>query len=344
MVPAILTGAMTGDTMHVRLARLTRGGIEESTHWGSIVVADTRGKIVYQAGDPTYITFTRSTLKPFQAVPFLLSVADSYPVTEPEIAIICASHNAENHHLQLVRKLLDRFSLSEDQLACGGHYPLFLDTTFAFNEAPLSPKAIHNNCSGKHAAMLAACVIRGYDTKGYLEVDHPLQQEIIRTVCAICDLPQTSPTIGIDGCSAPNLAVPLATLATAYARLGDPSSIPAFQAPLTRARDAMLRCPFEVSGSKRSDLDLTLVSRNTILSKIGAEGVQTFSIPHLGLGGAIKIADGSSRARLAITISVLQKLNALAGCTTDELEPLLGRVLYNSAGLAVGTMEVSLPP
>src|SRR5262245_37181713 len=207
---------MTHATVLVR----RRGALVEGERFGHIAVVDSGGRLVGALGDPGHRTYFRSAAKPFQAMAMVLSGApERFGFGPRELALACASHGGEEAHVETARGMLAKIGLSEDALECGVHEPLSERAAAALRAAGVKATAIHNNCSGKHAGMLAACRARGWPTAGYHRPDHPLQREILEHVSAFTGLRAAEIAIGIDGCSVPCFGVPLERMALAYARL-----------------------------------------------------------------------------------------------------------------------------
>ena len=325
---------------HVPLAVATRGGGVESIHWGSVAVVDRAGRVLHAAGEPGAVVFTRSALKPLQALPF---VRDGGPARfgyeRAQVALLCASHSGEARHVEAVRDMLARAGNRAEDLQCGTHAPGHYEVSGVVPPPPpYSPLA--HNCSGKHAGMLACCALHGWRTGDYLDPGHPLQREIRAAVATFSGVAEGDLASGIDGCSAPNYALPLAALARAYARLAVADARdPDFGAAPALLREAMVACPEMVSGAGRSDALLMTAGRGDWVAKIGAEGVQAIGIASLGLGIAIKVADGARRALLPVAIAVLDRLGLVDAARRDALAPLARPDVVNYRGIITGTIE-----
>lgn len=320
---------------------MTRGDTVESVHHGSLAIVDVDGRILFAAGDPERMTFTRSTLKPFQALPFVAAGGiERFGFTGAETALLCASHSGEPRHVEAAASILARAGNSADDLRCGTHAPGFYDVR---GEVPPPPpySPLAHNCSGKHAGMLAHCVACGYAKAGYLEPLHPLQREIRRAVTAMTGVGEADMPAGIDGCSLPNYAVPLGRLALAYARFaaGDDAG-PYGNAPATLAR-AMTAHPEMVSGEGRSDLVLARAGRGDWVPKIGAEAVQAIGMRSRGVGIAIKLDDGARRALLPVTIAALEQAGLLDGEAREALAPHAEPELRNYRGQVTGRLQAT---
>lgn len=324
---------------HVPLSEVTRGGVVESVHCGAVAVVDRHGRVLQAAGDPYALTFTRSTLKPLQALPFTAGGGvERFGYSPPQVALMCASHSGEPRHVEAVADMLARAGCSSADLQCGTHAPGFYD---ARGEVPPPPpySTLQHNCSGKHSAMLAFCVQFGHSKGDYLAYDHPLQQAIRVAVASFTGVAEERLVAGIDGCSAPNYAVPLASLATAFARLASADVDADYaMAPRTLA-NAMVAHPEMVSGAHRSDLALMQAGRGDWVAKIGAEGVQAVGIRSHGLGIAIKVADGQKRGLYPAVVAVLDALQLLDAAARDVLAPWAKRPVRNYRGMETGDVR-----
>jgi L-asparaginase II len=321
---------------HAPLAVATRGLAIESVHYGSVAVVDLGGRILFAAGDPEALTFTRSALKPLQALPFVAGGGiERFGFSTPQVALLCASHSGEPRHVESVADMLAKSSSTAADLQCGTHAPGYYEAAGRVPPPPpYSPLA--HNCSGKHAGMLAYCVLCGHSKADYLDYDHPLQQAIRPAVAAFSGVPEAALVPGVDGCSAPNYALPLARLALAFARLSAPEPHPVYgRAPQILA-GAMIAHPEMVSGAHRSDLALAEAGRGDWVTKIGAEGVQAIGIRSQGLGIAIKVADGQKRGLYPTIVAVLDQLGLLDSRAREQLSPWGHPKLTNYRGTQTG--------
>ncbi len=327
---------------HIPITVAYRGGHPENVHHGSVAVVDVHGRLLASAGDVKSPLFTRSCLKPFQAMPLIALAADRYGLDDADIALLCASHSGEPMHVERVASLLARVGADEADLACGSHIPFF----FGANGRTPDPEArftsLHHNCSGKHSGMLMLAHALGAPLADYLGVDHPVQQQIAQSVSYFSGVPVGKLIRGTDGCSAPNYAVPLQALAHAFARLtrAEPDAIHG-DAPNRVAR-AMSRHPELVSGQGRNDLTLMRAGRGDWVSKVGADGVQVLASFSRGVAIAAKCSDGLLPPLMVAFVSALDQLGWLDGDSRAALASLIPPPLKNAAGIEVGEMRAVL--
>jgi len=324
---------------HVPLAAVTRGDGIDSVHRGSIAVVDGNGHLLFAVGDPHVPTMTRSTLKPFQALPFVAAGGvERFGYSAAQVALLCASHSGEPRHVEAVAGMLAQAGNTEGDLQCGAHAPGHYE---AHGQLPPPPpySPLAHNCSGKHSGMLAYCVLCGLPKQDYLAFDHPLQQAIREAVAHYFEMTQADLVAGVDGCSAPNYAVPLSRLAFGFAKLAAGHDDDRYgRAPRVLA-DAMMRHPEMVAGEARSDLALMRLGRGDWLSKIGAEGVQGIGIRSAGIGIAIKIADGGKRALRPVIAAVIEQLGLAGGQDAGNLAEWRAPAIRNYRGSVTGAIR-----
>lgn len=316
------------------IAEVTRGGIVESRHRGAYCVVDQNGHVVVAEGAIAAAIFPRSSIKAFQCLPVLESgAADRFGFNEEELALACASHRGEPDHVRAARSMLEKAGNSESDYECGAHWPNGEQAHHALVREGRECLQVHNNCSGKHAGMLALARQLGVDAKGYVRRDHPVQREIAKTIGAMCDCDLDLAACGIDGCSVPTWAIPLRSLALGFARLCAPEH-KAGQRIIAAVRNH----PFMVSGTGGFDTEL-MQSLPRVFVKGGAEGVQCGCIPHAGLGIAIKCDDGAGRAADVAMATVLMSLDAWTAAEREALKRFHRRNLYNRRHLTTGAIE-----
>jgi L-asparaginase II len=319
------------------LIELTRGGTLECLHFGAVAVVNTRGQVVAQAGNPHWLTFSRSTLKALQALPFLQADGPrQFGFSQAQVALLCASHNGEEQHVAVAQGMLDKAGLTYQALRCGCHVPGLFTLLDTAPPPGLVYDERHNNCSGKHAGFLAYCVQHGLPLDDYTEPAHPLQQAIRRDVARAVGMDAHDLRMGIDGCSAPNYALPLSRLAYGYARLASGSQDAEFGESFCALSDAMTAHPELVSGTGRNDLAFMQAGRGDWVSKVGADGVQVVGSKSRGEALAIKIIDANKPALFAASVEVLDQLGWLDDAQRAVLEPWRARSIRNARGLPVG--------
>ena len=320
---------------------VTRGTMVESRHRASFAVTDSSGRVVLQAGDIERPVYARSAIKPLQALALVESgAADAFDLADAELALACASHNAELRHVDSVAAWLTRIGCGPDDLECGPQLPLRPDDLRALIAGGGQGTPIHNNCSGKHAGFLSVARHLDQPTQGYIRYEHPVQQRVLGILEAMTGLDLGAAPRGIDGCGIPVIGIPLGNLALAMARLGDPDDQPdARQAACARIRRAMAAEPFMVAGSGRFCTRVMEVTGERAAIKTGAEGVYCATLPDLGLGVALKVDDGAGRASEVLMGHLLCRLKVLspaeAAALKDDLEP----PILNRAGLEVGRIR-----
>jgi L-asparaginase II len=325
-----------------------RAGRPESLHRGFGAVADARGLLRARFGDPETPVYWRSAAKPFQAMPFMEAGGESrFGLSLPEIALACASHDGEPIHVETARAMLAKGGFSEADLRCGAHPPYDDASAADLIARGEKPTPLHNNCSGKHAAMLLACKLFGFDPATYDSPDHPLQRKILGKIAFYADYPESSIEIGVDGCSLPVFRLPISRLATAYARLLSPGEIPGEAEPARAARrrivEAMTGCPVFVSGSRQFTSRFIEAGGGRWIGKEGAEGVYAIGLADGGgTGIAYKIEDGSGRARYAVGLDILRKICGEAG-SNGALAEYARPQLRNARGLEVGEIVAEVP-
>lgn len=324
------------------LVEVTRGGLVESVHRGRIAVVNAVGRLVAAWGDPDRRLYARSAIKPLQAIPLVESGSlDAYGLGDEELALACASHNGEPVHAGMVAGWLARLGLAENDLECGAHPPLDPEAAAALIRRGQPAGALHNNCSGKHAGMLTVACHGNMATTGYVASSHPVQQRVEAVLAEMCDCDLGAAPRGIDGCSLPQIALPLRALALAMARMADPDAagLPAGRAAaVLRIRQAWAGHPYLIAGRDRFDTRLIEATGGQVLVKVGAEGVTCAVVPALQVGIALKIEDGGGRAVGVALAAVLARLGVASG---DTLAPFRETVIRNIAGLDVGVVRAA---
>ena len=329
---------------------ITRGNIVESVHFGAIAVVDAAGTLVASWGDPATKTYLRSSAKPFQAMPLIeLGGAETFGLTDREIAVTCASHSGTDEHAGVIRSIQQKVGVREDNLQCGVHEPFHRPTALAMLQRGEEPTSIRHNCSGKHTGMLAQATLRGLPIEDYLNPGHPVQQLDLQTFAEMCSVDINDIDLGIDGCSAPVWAIPLQNAALGYARLVNPAGLPpARAAACRRIVRAMTSNPDMVAGPERFDTVLMECCSGKVVAKGGAEGYQGMGIlpdvlhpGHPGLGIALKISDGDAggRAVSAVALEVLRQLGLLSAEQIAALPKFGSKDVLNWRKLVAGEIR-----
>ncbi len=329
------------------LAKAIRGETVESIHRGHLIVVSGEGETLFALGNPETVTFWRSSAKSIQAVPCLRhGAAEAFGFSEKEIALACGSHSGEEIHVRTAAQILEKINLSKADLRCGVHLPFDEKRAEEMIRSGEQPNQLHNNCSGKHAAMLAFAKHTGADLQTYEQLKNPVQQAILDCVAEFSDVPRDEIKIGIDGCAAPNFALPIRAMALSFARLILPpkSFDNETREACRRIVSATISHPEMIGGSGRLDTMIMQAARGKIVSKIGAEGVYSAGVlpsPQYkkGLGIAFKIEDGDDkRARAVVLVELLRQLEIFEAETLKEFSPLL---IKNRRGETVGEVEAN---
>ncbi len=308
------------------LAEVTRGSIVESRHYGRMVVVTPDGKIVLALGNPQELIFPRSSLKPLQALAtVMLAQEKGIKLPTEELAMMCASHEGHDYHVQSVKLLLARAGAKEDDLFCG----------------PVSGSRISNGCSGKHSGMLLQAKLSGDPFDGYWKVDHPVQQRIQQAIREFTSYDKPLEW-GADGCGVPNYALPLYNMALGYARLANPDAAPEkYRAAARAIRGAMQAHPELISSRDSFDAKLMAAGAGRLLGKNGAEACYGLGLTEPSLGLAVKIEDGNPRGMPCVMLYAIERLGAM----TPEIDHAVGtsRTLdvTNSVGATVGQIRAA---
>lgn len=322
------------------IAEVTRGGFVESRHTGAYVVVDSSGKVVASAGDIAQAVFPRSAVKAFQCLPLIESgAADHFGFSDEELALACASHNGEAMHVRVAGSMLAKAGMSETQYECGAHWPYDLTSQHDMVRHDEAPRAIHNNCSGKHAGMLALARQLGAGAEGYSLIDHPVQQAVARVMSEMCDIDIAAQPHGIDGCSVPTWSTPLRNLALGFARFGSGATLDEKRkAACRRIIEAVRNHPFMVAGTNRFCTRVMQAVPRAFV-KTGAEGVFCGAIPHAGLGIALKCDDGASRASEAAMAAVMASLPVWTDAEQRALKTFAATDISNWRKTPVGDVH-----
>ncbi|MCC7196322.1 MAG: asparaginase [Gemmatimonadaceae bacterium] len=322
------------------VVEVTRGDLVESRHRVHAAVVGDGGNVMARSHDPRVATMWRSCAKPFQVLPFLASGGfDQVRWGDEELALACASHGGEPEHVALAAKMLGSIGLEEADLACGPHEPLSARGVKMARDLGVRWSRLHNNCSGKHAAMLARAVTAGWQVPGYERADHPVQRSILGEVAAWTGVSPDDMALAVDGCGAMVMGLPLHRMALAWARWAH--AVSTGDGYPARIANAIRAHPHLFGGTDRFDTVLIETTRGRVLTKVGAEGVHCAAIPEMGIGVAIKVEDGAARAQHVALIRVLQDIGALPNPVPEQLQEWASKRVWNTRGEGVGVIRAA---
>jgi L-asparaginase II len=325
--------------------RVLRGGVPESEHAVEGVVVDAMGTVLAATERPDWTTFFRSSAKPFQLLPLVeRGHADRLGLTDAHLALMAASHNGAAVHVAGAREILRATGADESQLECGYHLPEDPESQRLLATADDAVKtAIWNNCSGKHAGMIALAKAEGWSVEGYVGRDHPVQRVQAEAIADVCGVDPARMPLAIDGCSAMNPALPLVAMARGYARfaVARRDAADARERSLARIRDAMAAHPVMVAGVGRFCTALMEVTRGRLVTKTGAEGLQCVAVPDKGLGIVVRAKDGARRAVAPALVAWLAALGLVSADEAEALATFATPSLTNHRGLWVGTLDAT---
>lgn len=335
---------------HAPLVEITRGTIVESIHYGTFCVVDREGRLLAQAGDPTLLTYPRSSLKPLQVLAFIEGGgAQAFNLSDEEIAIMCGSHAGTVQHSAVLKSLHQKIGITEADLACGVHWPYDVTARDEMKLAGQTPTALNHNCSGKHTGMLAFARLMDYPTENYLDLTHPVQVAIRETIGAMVGMEPGQMPAGIDGCSAPVYGAPMVNMAQAIAKMADPADLGDVRAnACRRITAAMMSNPLMVAGPGQFDTVLMTVGGGKVFSKGGAEGYLIMGVipgaiaeKSPGMGVAIKISDGDAhgRARSSVGLTILAAMGVLNHEDLDQLGAFGNVTIKNWREFSVGEVR-----
>ena len=323
------------------IVEVTRGELVESVHRVAACASDDRGTVLFERGPIDVPVYLRSTAKPFIAAAAVRAgVVERFGFDTHEIALMAASHNGEPFHVAAVRSMLRKIGVSEDALGCGPHAPYDAASAEALACEGVAFAPVHNNCSGKHAGIIALSVLLGADVANYRDPESPAQRQILALCARACGVSAGDLPLGVDGCGIPVFAVPLRQAALAFARVATLGGLDDGDARAIRiVRDAMMAAPEYVAGTGEFDTALMREARGTIVAKSGAEGVHGLAHLPSGTGLVLKVVDGAARAVPPATMALAARLGMLDAAAARELEAFASVPVINRAGLRTGTIR-----
>lgn len=329
------------------LVDVHRGTMIESCHYGTACVINAEGEILASWGDTQQLVYPRSAIKSIQALPLVeTGAAAALQVSDAELALACASHNGEDRHTIQVTDWLARLGLTDQALSCGAQKPSRDDTLKSLyrQDQPICP--VHNNCSGKHSGFLTLARHMGWDLAGYAQRDHPVQQAIKQALSEMTESDLSEAPAGIDGCGIPVLAVPLEKMALAAARMaaaagGHPIATmgQTRQKAARKIIQAQMAHPFNIAGTERYCTKVMQAAAGKVFLKVGAEGVYFAGIPEKGLGIAVKISDGASRAAEVVVGTLLHRYGGFGDVSAADIQSFIQPQMQNWVGTPVGHLS-----
>ncbi|MCX5894780.1 MAG: asparaginase [Proteobacteria bacterium] len=327
------------------LVEVKRGSRTESVHRGSIVIVSIAGEVTHCMGNPEAEISMRSCAKPIQAIPVIESgAADHFAFSDRELALFCGSVSGQNFHVEAVRSVLKKIGLTEGALLCGVHLPSHRATAKDMQQRGIKPSTVHNNCAGKHAAMLALCVYHKWQTENYLPLEHPVQQLILSKLAAMAQIEKTRVHAAVDGCGVPVFFIPLRNLAFSYARFSQPFhkkelELSSSQMVIKRLMQAACEFPEMIAGDERICTDIMRTVGKSVFAKTGAEGGYALTLFDKGVGVAVKIEDGNPRAIGPVIIEVLNQLGILSPGQNEALKNYHHPIILNHRKEQVGELK-----
>lgn len=324
--------------MTEKLAEVIRNGLVESIHLGNIAVVNTEGQLIRYFGDTEQICYFRSSGKPLILLSHLKKkIKENFNLTLQEIAIMASSHSGGEKHVQTLLSIAKKLGVEKNDITCGIREPYGLKEKFELYGTGKKPTQWHNNCSGKHLANIAACKVMGWPIEGYSDFEHPVQQDILETICEFSSYPKEKIHIGVDGCGVPVFGVPLKNMALAYARIFDTSVLNGkYKEEQKLLYDAIIKHPDMVAGEDRLDTELIRETSGDHFGKMGADGVFCIHVHSKGLGIAIKVQDGGVRAVDPVVVEALKQLGTLSDEIIEKLKEYHYPPVQTWSGTRVG--------
>lgn len=334
--------------MNPILVDVLRNGEVESVHTGAVHVVDDAGQVLLSVGDVDKLIFPRSAIKIMQALPMVeAGAAAALNLNDKQLSLTCSSHNGEVAHADTALSILRGFGLDVSDLQCGTHVPMYRPAADELIRHGQSACALHNNCSGKHSGMLAFAKYAGFETQDYINIEHPVQLAVAKTMSELTEFDMANTPWGFDGCSLPTWAAPLTAWAKAFAKISRGKGVGETRhKALATLRNAVMAEPFYVAGSGRYCTKLMQQLSTPIFVKTGAEGVFCVSLPEHGIGISLKCDDGtlkddsnSSRGSEMMLSATLKKLGVLRSEDDEVIDRFTNTILKNSNGYEVAQVK-----
>lgn len=330
------------DQKPTALAFIYRNKNVEAIHYGSVAVVNENGDLTHFAGNTEMVTMMRSSIKPFQALPLLMSGGfDHYGFNDKQLALMCASHDGTDEHKEVAASILEVAGNSVEDLQCGFHWPIWMRNENIWPKNDEDKDPLRHNCSGKHSGFLALANFLKDDKSKYLDPGGKTQRLVKQAVADICEVTIDAMGVGVDGCSAPNFGYPLKNLAIGFKNLAvRRAKTQEMKNAVERVFAAMNAHPKMVSGEKRFDHDVMRSFHGKVVCKVGAEAVEGIGLSEQKIGIVVKIDDGNTRALYPVCVEVLKQLDIV-----DKIEkfPFLKKYdrqeIKNYRGIVTGQIE-----
>ena len=321
-----------------------RGKLTESIHKAKCLVKNSNFITILSSGHRKDFIYPRSAIKIFQALPFINSGApEKYFLNEKDLAISCSSHCGELKHIDVLKDWLKKINLSTRNLKCGIHNPINNESSNNLLLNKQKPTQLHNNCSGKHLAMLSGCLANKMEYYNYVDYDHPYQKLIRNSLEYFTESSIKPKCIGIDGCNAPQYAFSIDNLTNAIINLINKKNTKnCYSKAIYTLLNAIAKYPLLIGGKKRFDSEVIRHTKGRIFCKGGAEGVLLFVDTSKNIGGIIKIEDGNERAIPPLAMKIFFKLKLLSSNEKRNLIRWTEQILYNHAKKAVGKISAKI--
>ena len=321
-----------------------RNKIKESVHSIKCLISSYNGEIIYTTKNENDLIYPRSSIKIFQAIPFALSNAvKSFDLNQKQIALSCSSHSAEKFHVKELESWLKKIGLNRNVLKCGVHNPLDKPSSDKLLLSGIKPNQIHNNCAGKHLAMLSGCKINKFNLDNYLDINHPHQVQIRKIFSEFSENNISKFQYGIDGCSAPQYAFRMKDLIVSLQNiLKSLKNKFEYTKEISLLINSISKNPYFIGGSKNLDSNLIHITKGEIFCKGGAEGVFLFAHIKKGICGVFKVIDGNERALPSAVLELFKKLKILNKSQQENFRAFYKTNLYNHAKLKIGTIKTQI--
>ena len=318
-----------------------RGQNVESSHYVKAIVINSKDKVIYSTNNGKDFIYPRSSIKIFQSIPLILSgAAGHYNLNDKQIALSASSHFGEKMHIKYLSKWLKKIKIKENLLRCGVHNPLNIESSNKLLMSGKKSSELYNNCSGKHLGMITTCMYKNYSINNYVNLNHPIQKEILSILESFTETKVKNKFKSIDGCTLPQYAFSIESLTLAMLKV---SCFNKLQSDISLCLNKLLYCitnnPFFIGGSNRFDSELIKITKGRIFCKQGAEGVLLFSDMKNKYGGVLKVKDGNNRAIPAATLSLLKKIGSLNINELNKLKKWNPEILFNHSNKKVGMIK-----